>query len=133
MIQAAGHHSHAILGHVWLSQLNPWFVAGWFGLVITGLNMMPIGQLDGGHVTYTLFGQRAHWLARAIVVAAIALMVYTQTLVWLLMTVFILLIGTDHPPTADDSVPLGLWRTLLGFASLSLPILCFPPTVFVVS
>ncbi len=131
MIQFWNQADYPTLGLVWLNQLNPWFVAGWVGLVITGLNMLPIGQLDGGHVTYTLFGRGAHWIARGVVVAAIAAMVYTQTLVWLAMTAFILLIGTDHPPTANDAEPIGWWRTALGYASLTLPFLLFPPTVFV--
>ena len=50
------------------SQLTPSFVAGWFGLIVTGLNMVPMGQLDGGHVTYCLFGKAAHWIARILMV-----------------------------------------------------------------
>ena len=48
------------------SQLNPYFMAGWVGFLITGLNMLPVSQLDGGHVVYTLFGRRAHWIARSV-------------------------------------------------------------------
>jgi len=115
---------------VWMSQLNPLFVAGWVGMLITGLNMMPVGQLDGGHVTYTLFGRAAHVIAQATIVIAIAFMVYHQNFMLVLMVIFLLFIGTNHPPTRDDSVRLGWFRWTLGIVSLTIPILCFPPLVF---
>lgn len=116
--------------HVWISQLNPFFAAGWIGFLITGINMMPVSQLDGGHVTYTLFGKAAHWIARAMVTIAIAYMVFTSAPTMILMVVLLLLVGTDHPPTRNDKVKLGPFRTILGIASLSIPILCFPPLIF---
>lgn len=112
---------------VYASQVNAMFMAGWVGLLITGLNMLPVSQLDGGHVTYTLFGAKSRWLAIAFVGAAIGYMAYTQTLIWTLMLVLIFLIGLFHPPTSDDRVPLGKARYALGLASLLIPILCFPP------
>jgi membrane-associated protease RseP (regulator of RpoE activity) len=112
---------------IWLSQLNPYFTAGWVGFVITGLNMFPIGQLDGGHVTYTLFGKSAHWIARMTLVFAITSMVYFQSWTVVVMVVLLLLIGTDHPPTSDDRVPMGWARFGLGLVSLAIPVLCFPP------
>lgn len=115
---------------VWLNQLNPLFVAGWVGMLITGLNMMPIGQLDGGHVTYTLFGKAAHMIARLTLALAIAFMVYHQSFMLVLMVILLLLVGTDHPPTRDDDVKLGPMRWALGLASLAIPVLCFPPLVF---
>jgi hypothetical protein len=115
---------------VWLSQLNPLFVAGWVGLLITGLNMMPIGQLDGGHVTYTLFGRAAHFIAKATVVFAVAYMVYYTNFIMVLMVVLLLVVGVNHPPTRDDRVPIGPFRFMLGLTSLVIPILCFPPQIF---
>lgn len=108
-------------------QLNPYFMAGWVGLLITGLNMMPVSQLDGGHVLYTLLGKRAHWVARALLLGAIAFMVFFDSYKWSAMVILVALIGTDHPPTADDRVPLGWPRTILGCASLAIPVLCLPP------
>lgn len=116
--------------YVWISQLNPFFAAGWVGFLITGVNMMPVSQLDGGHVTYTLFGRVSHWIARATMAFGIAFMVYSQTPTLVLMFVLLLLVGTDHPPTKDDNVSIGWFRTLLGVASLSIPIFCFPPLIF---
>lgn len=115
---------------VWLNQLNPWFVAGWVGFLITGINMMPVGQLDGGHVTYTLFGKTAHTIAQLTLVFAIAFMVYHNDFVLGLMVVLLLLSGPNHPPTSDDGVAIGSFRFGLGLFSLVIPILCFPPQVF---
>ena len=115
---------------IWTSHLNPFFMAGWVGLLITGLNMLPVSQLDGGHVSYALFGSGSRWVARGFMVVAISYMVATGTWDrWILMVLLILLIGTGHPPTRDDTVKLGWVRTVLGLASLAIPLLCFPPQV----
>jgi Zn-dependent protease len=109
------------------SQLNPYFMAGWVGLLITGLNMLPVSQLDGGHVVYTLFGKRAYWIARGFLLLAVVYILWYRAWAWTLMVIILLLIGPDHPPTRDDTVPLGWFRTLLGWISLLIPVLCFPP------
>lgn len=123
----------AAKGEIWLSQANPLLVAGWIGLFFTGLNMFPVGQLDGGHITYTLMGRGAHWLARGLMVAAFAYMAYTGNTLLLLMAVLVMLIGTDHPPTGDDSVPLGWPRMVLGWVSLIIPILCLTPEAIIIA
>ncbi len=127
MTQVPGYQTGDI---VFLNQLNPWFVAGWVGMLVTGLNMMPVGQLDGGHVTYTLFGKTAHLIAQLAIVGAISYMVYHNNFMLALMVVLVLMMGPKHPPTLNDSVPLGIIRYVLGLASLSIPVLCFPPRVF---
>jgi membrane-associated protease RseP (regulator of RpoE activity) len=106
---------------------NPLYMAGWVGMLITGLNMMPISQLDGGHVTYALMGRGAHWLARALVLAAVAFILAYDEYGWALMLALVVFLGTDHPRTANDRAPLGWWRYALGWASLAIPILCFVP------
>jgi len=108
------------------SQLNPYLMAAWVGMLITGLNMMPISQLDGGHVIYALFRRRAHAVARGFLLFAVCYVVFVDWH-WAIMVILVTLIGTDHPPTADDGVPLGWFRTILGLVSLSIPFLCFPP------
>lgn len=115
---------------IWLSQLNPAFMAAWVAFLVTGMNMMPVSQLDGGHVTYGLFGRFAHWIGSGVLMFGIAYMVYKQTLILMLMIVLIILMGPHHPPTRDDSVKIGWPRYLLGLGSLVIPILCFPPGVF---
>ncbi|HVX10643.1 MAG TPA: site-2 protease family protein [Pirellulales bacterium] len=106
---------------------NPLVVAGWVGMLVTGLNMLPIGQLDGGHVVYALLGKRAHWVARAMVVMTILFVVLAKQYGWLVMLTLVVVLGIKHPPTADDRVELGRKRTILGWLSLLIPIFCFPP------
>ncbi len=130
VIQPIGYQSGQLPAH---SQLNPFFMAGWVGLLITGLNMIPVGQLDGGHITYALFGKKAHWIARAFMaIAVIAMIVGAASPGLALMAILVLfVIGTDHPPTSDDTARLGVGRTVLGFLSLSIPILCFAPKLLI--
>jgi len=116
-----------------LDRANPWFMAGWVGLLVTGLNMLPVSQLDGGHVIYAIFGRRAHWIARGFMALAFCYIGYMalvhRTPTWVLMAVLVMIIGTDHPPTSDDTVPLGWFRTGLGLASLAIPVFCFVPNL----
>lgn len=111
-----------------ISQVNPWFMAGWVGMLITGLNMLPISQLDGGHTLYGLFGPRAHTYARAFVVVAIGYVVINldQAAIWTPMLILVILMGVNHPRTANDKVELDDVRWIIGMASLSIPVLCFP-------
>jgi membrane-associated protease RseP (regulator of RpoE activity) len=111
-----------------VSQLNPWFMAGWVGMLITGLNMLPISQLDGGHTIYALFGRESYKVARAFVIIAILYVVLNleQAAIWTPMLILVILMGIHHPPTADDRVELDDFRWILGVASMAIPVLCFP-------
>jgi membrane-associated protease RseP (regulator of RpoE activity) len=111
-----------------LSELNPYFMAGWVGMLITGLNMLPISQLDGGHTIYALFLERAHTLAKWFLSFAIFYMVINldHAAMWTFMLVLVIFMGIHHPPTADDSVELGPGRWIIGLTSLVIPLLCFP-------
>lgn len=113
------------------AQLNPYFMAGWVGLLVTGLNMLPISQLDGGHVAYTLFGKWSYYLAWGVIIAAVTAMAMGAGLTWILMLILVLFIGPAHPPTSDDTVPIGPLRWIVGFTSLVIPILCFPPQAII--
>jgi Zn-dependent protease len=112
-----------------LNKSNPLLMAGWVGMLVTGLNMLPISQLDGGHVIYGLFGRRSRFVARSFMIAAILFVVLGDHYNWTLMLVLVILMGVDHPPTRDDNVSLGWWRRILGLVSLALPVLCFTPVL----
>jgi len=108
-------------------QMNPFLMASWVGMLVTGLNMLPVGQLDGGHNTYALFGRRAHWVALAMVGVTIAFIAFAQQFGWILMLTLVLFIGIYHPPTADDTVDLGWPRRVVGLISLWIPVFCLTP------
>jgi Zn-dependent protease len=113
---------------VGVSQLNPYFMAGWVGMLITGLNMLPVSQLDGGHTIYALFGRDAFKIARAFTIIAIIYVILNleQAAIWTPMLILVIVLGIHHPPTADDSVELDDFRWILGVASMAIPVLCFP-------
>lgn len=106
---------------------NPLLMASWVGMLVTGLNMLPIGQLDGGHVTYALLGKQAHWLARLMILAACIFIIYERQYNWSPMLALVVFFGIHHPPTGNDRVQLGRWRTVLGWVSLAIPIFCLTP------
>ena len=108
--------------------LNPLMLAGWVGMLITGLNMMPVSQLDGGHVAYALLGRKSHWLARGVMASAVVFILVSGQYSWSVMLCLVAVVGTTHPPTADDRVPLGWKRVVLGWMSMFIPVLCFMPT-----
>jgi len=107
--------------------LNPLLFAGWVGIFITGLNLIPIGQLDGGHVLYSLIGKRAHTVAILVLGGAMAYMVYTSNYAFSLMILLLLFMGPRHPPTANDNEDLGWFRIVLGWLTLAFIIIGFTP------
>jgi Zn-dependent protease len=113
--------------YFYLSQFNAYLMAGWMGMFITGLNMLPISQLDGGHVAYSLLDQSARTLARTVLVLAILLVLYYEQYNWMVMLIIIIFLGIEHPATADDSVQLNPSRRILGWLALLIPILCLSP------
>jgi membrane-associated protease RseP (regulator of RpoE activity) len=110
--------------------LHPVAFAGWVGIFVTALNLIPIGQLDGGHVLYALLLRRAHVVAQALLLGAMIAVVVWGYWGWLLMIVLLMLMGPIHPPTADDHVSLGTGRTVLGWICLAFVPLGFTPVPF---
>jgi membrane-associated protease RseP (regulator of RpoE activity) len=107
--------------------LNPWLFAGWVGIFITALNLMPIGQLDGGHILYTLIGRRAHSVSMLLLAVAVGYMLWRNQFAYGLMVVLLFVSGPRHPPTANDYVPLGTGRVILGWLTLAFIIVGFTP------
>jgi membrane-associated protease RseP (regulator of RpoE activity) len=108
--------------------LHPLAFAGWAGLLVTALNLLPIGQLDGGHIVYALFREKSRWVSAAFhaALAGICLFFYFG---WLLMALILLLIR-KHPPTLNDDAPLGGGRKAIGAFVLAVFILSFTPVPF---
>jgi len=107
----------------WDIVLHPMAWAGWWGLFITALNMLPFWQLDGGHVAYAMFGARHRRWARPLLVLLALVAVISQ--VWALWVAILILVGPEHPPVEDENAPLDSHRRLLGWTALMIFVLCF--------
>lgn len=111
---------------------NPYYMAAWIGILVTSLNLMPVGQLDGGHGTFAVFGQRVHHLTGRI--AFVATAVLTVLGFWwhgspsgFLYTVLLgVMLRVRHPQPATME-PLGKARALVGIITLLVFALCFWP------
>lgn len=107
--------------------LHPIAMAAWTGLFITSLNLLPISQLDGGHVFYALLRRRAPRATLALFFGLVAATVLFEQWQWILMLLIVSLIGVVHPPTADDSKPLDRFRMILGILTLAFVFIGFTP------
>ena len=101
--------------------------AGWVGLLVTGLNLIPVGQLDGGHIAYSLWGKRAKILFWPVIFALIALVVFTRSYNWAIWILLLFFVGRYHAEPFDDVTPLDGRRQVIAIMSLLLFILVFVP------
>jgi membrane-associated protease RseP (regulator of RpoE activity) len=109
--------------------LHPMALAAWFGLLVTALNLFPIAQLDGGHISYAVFGRQATriTLAATLVVASLVF-VSLSWLVWtVLLVAMLFIVGPRHPAVLDEDVPLDTARTWLAVFALIMFVICFTP------
>ncbi len=111
--------------------LHPVAFAGWVGLFITSLNLIPIGQLDGGHILYALFRKNARYISTFLLFAALVAVGWYNLWGWSLMLILLLVMGPKHPPTANDDEPLGLFRYILGWLTLAFIFIGFTPQPFI--
>jgi membrane-associated protease RseP (regulator of RpoE activity) len=108
--------------------VHPVAMAGWVGLLVTALNLFPLGQLDGGRIAYALFGRRHGLVGKVTFVALLALGAITQSLNWFVWAALLFfMIGFHHSPPLDDVTPLSPGRRVTGVACLILLVLLIPP------
>jgi membrane-associated protease RseP (regulator of RpoE activity) len=109
--------------------LHPMAFAAWFGLLATALNLFPIGQLDGGHISYAVLGRRSTLVTVGAVLAAMVLTYFSSSwFVWTMLVVAMLVVfGPRHPRTPDEHQPLPRGRIMIAVLALVIFVLCFTP------
>lgn len=109
--------------------MHPVGMAAWIGMLMTALNLLPFGQLDGGHIMYAALGRWAHWCSGLTLGVVVLLAVRTPS--WYvtagLMVVMALMFGFRHPRIYDEHVPLDPRRRWLALTALLIFVLCFMP------
>jgi len=104
---------------------HPTFMAAWFGLLVTAMNLFPLGQLDGSHVMRALLGRRQPLAAGAAAALAVAGALAGPP-IWLVFAVFaVVVMGFAHPPMPDDEEPLDFGRRLVALVCVAVFLLCF--------
>jgi Zn-dependent protease len=106
--------------------LHPVGFAGWVGILVTAFNLFPIGQLDGGHVSYALIGQRSKPLAKGLLVVFLVMGVFLWV-GWIVWALLIQLLGLKHPSVRDEGEQLSNLRVALGIVVIVVFILSFIP------
>ena len=120
------------------SPINPYYMAAWIGLLVTSLNLMPVGQLDGGHGTFAVFGAKAHRVLGLIAFFAVAVLAILGFLLYsspsgFLYTVLLgVMLRVRHPPPAIMD-PLGTPRLVVAIITLLVFVLCFCPFPIAIS
>ena len=110
--------------------LHPAAYAGWVGLLVTALNLLPVGQLDGGHVVYAMLGGQKSRLVFYLALVGFAVILVFFYWGWVLMVIFIVLFALKHPPPMDDWTPIGKKRVILGIVVMVIFFLSFTPVPF---
>lgn len=105
--------------------LHPVGRAAWVGLFATGLNLLPAGQLDGGHILYAISSQKHRWMTRAVSLALVPLSLFWTG--WLLWGVLLLFLGVRHPVLMDPFEPLDRKRRVWALMAVMIFALCFMP------
>jgi membrane-associated protease RseP (regulator of RpoE activity) len=105
--------------------IHPLAYAGWVGMFVTALNLLPIGQLDGGHIAHALFGRRSRLVAFAMFGGLLAFSLWENTFIWVPLLVLLFFFGIQHPRIQDDGRPLGRGRVAVGALLALVFVTCF--------
>ena len=109
--------------------IHPIVFAAWFGMLATAWNLLPFGQLDGGHITYATLGDRSRYFSLATVAVSIAMCFLSAS--WILMTTMMVamlyFLGPRHPRVIAEYEPLGAGRAALAVFALVMFVICFMP------
>ena len=106
--------------------LHPVALAGWIGFFVTSLNLIPIGQLDGGHILYALLGDK-HAAISKLLVGLMFIMGLVLWDGWLIWGVLLIILGFKHPPIVYSEMPLDPKRKIIGWIALAIFVLTFTP------
>ncbi len=109
--------------------LHPVGFAGWIGTFITSLNLLPVGQLDGGHIAYALFGKKHRYVSLFVMILLLigGIFLWQGWLIWLLL---LLIVGIKHPPVKNDKENLSRGRIITGILSFVIFLISFIPVPF---
>jgi membrane-associated protease RseP (regulator of RpoE activity) len=108
--------------------LHPIGFAGWAGLFVTALNLLPMGQLDGGHIVYALFKRKSVFIYRFVFFSLAMFSVVARQPQWIFfLALTFFLIRLRHPPTIDEEIPIGPRRFAFGIAAMLFFAITFPP------
>lgn len=106
--------------------LSPYGFAGWIGFLITSLNLMPLGQLDGGHILHALIGRRQLYAGWIMFFALVVLSIFWPGWgVWIFMALAVVMIGHSH--VDDPSIALSKGEKIMGWCSIAILLLTFIP------
>ncbi|MGA3173230.1 MAG: site-2 protease family protein [Syntrophorhabdales bacterium] len=109
--------------------LHPVGYAAWVGLFVTALNLLPVGQLDGGHVVYAVAGEKSKWIFRCLIPVLFVLAIFYSA-GWVVLTALLLVFGINHPQPLDGVTPLDRKRKFLAIFVLLIFCLSFIPAPF---
>ncbi len=107
--------------------LHPTAFAAWVGFLVTALNLLPVGQLDGGHVARALLGSNSRYLSWVTIAIMIGLGLTGVYLGWLLFAILILFLGVRHPPPLNDMTKLDAKRKAIGVVTFLVLVVAFVP------
>jgi len=129
LFKAAAWLTFGLVPEGYTVNMHPVAFAAWFGMLATTLNLFPVGQTDGGHVSYAVLGRYSTIVSFGTLACLIGLSFLSMSwIVWtVLMTAMLVVVGPRHPRTIDEHVPLDRSRMLLACFALAMFVLCFSP------